>query len=196
MRRKTAWVVILVLTSLTVSYLLMDIVREFIRIPYQQIMTFFYRADQGLLWFFVLGIVVFITYRALVRVPSLPEFRKKQPILRGPVAEMIYMLEMSQEGIYSSGKLMRHLKNLAVEIMALQRRTSPTLIEQSIKTGTLIVPLELRPFFENDHQKRIAHDAPVGGRVFSKKDKLPKIDIDPLLRYLENEMDIRDSYED
>ncbi len=91
---------------------------------------------------------------------------------------------------------MRHLKNLAVDIMALQRRTSPSLIEQNIKSGTLIVPLELRPFFEGDHQNEIAEETPAGGRVFLKKDKIPNIDIDPLLRYLENEMNIKDGYED
>lgn len=196
MNKKIGWIAILVLTSLSVSYLLMDLVREYISIPYNQIMKFFYRADQGMLWFFVLGVVAFISYKALVRVPSLPEFQKKQPNQRGPVAEMIYTLEMSQEGIYSRGKLKRHLKNMAIDIMALQRRTSPALIEQSIKNGTLSIPLEIRPFFEGDENGETLNKNPGGSRVFSKKDKLPKIDIEPLLRYLENEMDMRKSYED
>ena len=196
MRRKILWIGVLISACLPVSFLLMDTVREVINVPYQQIMKFFYRADQGLLWFFVMGMVVFIAYRALVRVPSLPEFRKKQPQQRGPVAEMIYLLEMSQTGSYSRGKLLRHLKELAIQVMALQRRSSPALIEQGIKSGALTIPLELRSFFEFDEKKGFAMETGNGKKAFSKREKLTNLDIEPLLRYLENEMDIRTLHED
>jgi len=149
--------------------------------------------DQGLIYFFLIGVVIFIAYKALIKIPGpLPGFRKKQSERRGPVAEMQYLVEMSQKGIYSREKMIRYLRNSIVHIMALQRKMPETDIKKGIETGSIQIPFEIRPIFDEGPENKIYPKTEKRQGVFKKKDTLPMINFESVLRYLENEMDIKD----
>ena len=192
MKKKTRWLLLLILAGLPLSLLMMDVVRAYITTPYRFLMRFLYRADQGLLWFFLIGIITFIAYQALVKVPErLPGFRKKQPKSKGPVAEMVNLLEMSQKGRYSRDKLIRSLRGTAVQILAVQRRTSEAAVRQEINNGSFIIPTELMPLFQKDREQSIKMAQEKPRFKFVKQEQIPKFNIEPILSYLESEMDIQ-----
>ena len=84
MKPTTRWLLILILIGMPLSLLLMGFIQAEVNLLYKKFMLYLYGMDQGVVWFFLLGIITFMACIPLFKKPALSwKFKKKRLLLQG-----------------------------------------------------------------------------------------------------------------
>jgi len=175
------------------ALLLRDFVREEVLIPLLKLVRFVEDLPQNMLWFFFLGIMVFLAYKSLNkwRPPGLKARRPKTDH-RGQIAVLAGLIEQARQGGYFRGRLAEYLAELTVETLAHQERLTPEITKERLRSGTLDVPPEILAYLRAGLMSDSAHYRKRGKMRFRSKAQGSPLDLDPgrVVEFLEHRLEV------
>jgi hypothetical protein len=144
---------VVLLLAIPLVLLLRDFTREILLVEllrlYWVLRVFYESLPQIPLWVGFVAIVLIVALRSIL---ARPHFRRSAPMpevqRRARVHALSRRIRRSEEGEYFKWSLARELRDLILEVLAHQYRTTPEEIRQDLDTGRLDVPPEVRAYLQ------------------------------------------------
>lgn len=192
-------VILSVLVTIAVTFLLKDIVRQFIVKPLLILFWLIGGLPQSVPWYFFLGVVFFFAITSLskwkISVSSNQEYEVGSP---GQLEAAAAMVKRAHRGRYPKERLARHLGELTLEIIAHRERQPLTAVKKRLNSGELDLPPDIMAYIQS-------------GLIWNWSDAVQKIksgqgsktpasplDLDPVrvVEFLENQLEVRHDVQD
>lgn len=194
MIKRLLLVLLVLLPPIAAAFLLEDFVRDTIVIPV--LYTFWYlrllfeSIPQVVLWFLLIGLVLFFGARSLTSRRSLPSVPQATAHQRGRVEEWARMLVLAERRGYSRWRLAHRLGRLAIEVLAHQYKLGPRQARQMLDSDAASLPPEVRAYLRSG--TGIYHPEVWMRRPFRFNTSSP-LDLDPeqVLRHLEERVHVQ-----
>ena len=185
---------------LLIAFLLRDVVEQLILRPaayFLWILGIFYRfIPQPVLWLLLVIAMLYLTLAGLAPKFEWPRFRSQTvPPERGPLGELAQQIEYKGAGVYFKWQIARTLGEIAMDLQELRQHTHRRKLDF---TGLAVTP-EVRSYLDAGLNTSFSDYPLPGGLPLPQKFKsLPATpfdgDIDPVLDYLETQMEHDDDF--
>ena len=158
-----------------------DFVREGIIIPFFRLARFFQSFPQEVLWFFFLGLVVYVAAKSQKNWEIQKRKNKKTKTEQlGRIENLAILIKQARQGTYTRERLARHLGELALQTLAYQERHSLDVMKARLRRGNLNVPPDIMNYLQAGLSWEHAFHQRKGRWPFRKQILSSPLDLDPL----------------
>lgn len=179
--------------------LLRDFVLEKIMVPLFKAFEFFNDIDQFLIWFSMIGIIIFIAYRSLAifilhLLQSKRSKTRKKRRNETPIEKVALLLITARNTVLFRKQLIWYLQDIILETLNHQEKLSPMIVKERLESGTLDVPPKIADFLKLRFSIASSHFWEKY-RKRSRKTKnhrhKPGLDPEIIVNFLEQRLDIK-----
>lgn len=158
-----------------------DFVREGIIIPFFRLARFFQSFPQEVLWFFFLGLVVYVAAKSLKNWEIQKRKNKKTKTEQlGRIESLAILIKQARQGTYTRERLARRLGELTLQTLAYQERHSLDAMKARLRRGDLNVPPDILNYLQAGLSWEHAFHQRKGRWPFRKQILSSPLDLDPL----------------
>ncbi|MEE9516507.1 MAG: hypothetical protein V3V52_05355 [Candidatus Adiutricales bacterium] len=158
-----------------------DFVREGIIIPFFRLARFFQSFPQEVLWFFFLGLVVYVAAKSQKNWEIQKRKNKKAKTEQlGRIENLAILIKQARQGTYTRERLARHLGELTLQTLAYQERHSLDVMKARLRRGNLNVPPDIMSYLQAGLSWEHAFHQRKGRWPFRKQILSSPLDLDPL----------------
>ena len=168
-------------------------VREGILIPVFRLARFLQSFPQEVLWFFFLGLAVYLAAKSQKNWNIKKSKKKKSKTEQsGRVQTLAAVIKQARQGTYSRERLARNLGELTLQTMAYQERHSLDTIKDRLRSGTLNVPPDILNYLQAALSWEHLSYQKKGRWPFRKKAQVSPLDLDPhrVIDFLESILEV------
>lgn len=158
-----------------------DFVREGIIIPFFKLARLFQSFPQEVLWFFFLGLVVYVAAKSLKNWEIQKRKNKKTKTEQlGRIESLAILIKQARQGTYTRERLARRLGELTLQTLAYQERHSLDAMKARLRRGDLNVPPDILNYLQAGLSWEHAFHQRKGRWPFRKQILSSPLDLDPL----------------
>jgi hypothetical protein len=151
---------------------------------------------QPLVWALFIAIVVILAGRSMLKPSATSLARTNDQELRlGRVTNLAQSIRRTTQGDYFKWRLAQHLLDLSLDVIAYQKRATPSSVRQLLKSGDLVAPPEIVAYLRSGMTQ--VHSARQGilGRIkafFMAPDRDRPLNLEPelVVAFLEEQLEI------
>jgi hypothetical protein len=195
MNRKQQLAGMALLAALVMAFLLRDVVEQMIIRPamylFWVVSVYYHYIPQPVLWLLLVVVMIYLSLGRLARKFEPPALRpKRSSFVQGPVDELAQKIERKEGGIYFKWQIAHFLGQIAMEMQELRLHTRSRNLEFNGGTARPQVRLYLDAGLNTSFSDYpIPGGLPVPGKSKSTSSTPFDGDINPVIDYLESEME-------
>ncbi|MBW2624276.1 MAG: hypothetical protein JRD68_15315 [Deltaproteobacteria bacterium] len=186
----------LIVSMLAVGFMsifMRGFVREGIIIPIFRLARFFQMFPREVLWFFFLGLAVYLAAKSQKNWEiKKRKDKKSQTEQSGRIRSLAAVIKQARQGTYSREKLARNLGELTLQTLAYQERRSLDAIKDRLRKGTLDVPPDIFEYLQAGLSWEHAYHQRTGRWPFRKQVQASPLDLDPhrVIEFIESVLEV------
>jgi hypothetical protein len=168
-------------------------VREGIIIPIFRLARFFQSFPQEVLWFFFLGLAVYLAAKSQknwgIKKRKHDKIKTEQS---GRIQNLAAVIKQARQGTYSRERLARNLGELTLQTMAYKERHSLDAIKVRLRNGTLNVPPDILEYLQAGLSWEHSFRKRKGRWPFRRQVHVSPLDLDPhrVIEFIESILEV------
>jgi len=204
MQRKIKFIIFVLVLSLPLSWLLRDFVLKRILMLAFKLYNSFRQLDQNLIWWFLIGIIIFIGGKSfVVFVLHLLRNSKTKTEKKGmdetPIEKIALLLITARNTVFFRKQLVWNFQDKILAVLDHQEGLSVATVKEHLKLNTLNVPPEIAGFLNLRFNTASSNFWKKFGMTFTKTKKQRHgygFDPETIVNFLEERLDIKNDKPD